>query len=157
MKTNTETQIIATFAASDLCKGIPESSLREMSQLATPLHLDVGEILIEEGTQTDQFYIVSEGSIEVQFSVPGEESFQEACCLHQGAIIGEMAMIEDDVHSARIVATSSARFLMLDTTQFMGFLDVHPDIGFRVMKNLAVILSKRLRYTNHSVRHLLAQ
>ena len=68
-----------------------------------------------------------------------------------------MAMIEDDVHSARIVATSSARFLMLDTTQFMAFLDVHPDTGFRVMKNLAVILSKRLRYTNHSVRHLLAQ
>jgi CRP-like cAMP-binding protein len=157
METNLETQIVAIFSASDLCKWISEASLREMCQFATPLCLDAGEILIEEGSRTDQFYIVSNGNIEVQFSVSGEDSFQEVCRLHTGAVIGEMAMIEEDVHSARIVATSPAHLLMLDSRPFMIFLEQNPHIGFCVMKNLARILSRRLRYTNHSLRHLLAQ
>lgn len=114
------------------------------------------EILIEEGTESPNLYIVESGDIEVTFSVPGEENYLKACRLREGSVVGEMALLEDDVHSARVIAASKSSVIEINSKKFEAFLDQNPDIGYIVMRNLARALSGRLRYTDQFVRHITA-
>ncbi len=142
--------------ASEIFKDVKLECIEELDEILSRKELKKGEILIEEGTVSSKFYVVERGDIEVYFSVPGQRSFLEACRLKVGSVVGEMALLEDDVHSARVVAKTQASVIQIDSKAFLLFLENHPEVGFGVMRNLAKIISNRLRYTDQFVRHFAA-
>ena len=80
----------------------------------------------------------------------------EACRLKVGSVVGEMALLENDVHSARVVAKTEASVIKIDSKAFLLYLESNPNVGFIVMRNLAKLISNRLRYTDQFVRHVAA-
>lgn len=147
---------LETLLGSELFNGVDLERLKEMDVPVSRRSLRKNEILIEEGTESPNIYVLESGDIEVTFSVPGEENFLKACRLREGSVIGEMALLEDDVHSARVVAASKASVIEINSQKFLAFLDENPDIGYIVMRNLAKVVSGRLRYTDQFVRHITA-
>lgn len=153
----TTAQIIDTLQYSGLGDNLTTSELESLAGLSSVLQIETGELLIDEGTQSEHLYIIVSGSIEVQFFLTYEGAFQEICRLRRGAIVGEMAMLESDVHSARTLARESSTLLTIPNQTLLAHLKAHPTIGFQFMFNLGRLLSKRLRFTNQAIRHQLTK
>ena len=67
-------------------------------------------------------------------------------------IFGELAFLCDIPRSATVKCLSTARILVLERAKFNKLGDKIPNIERIVMRNLAVILSERLRNTTMELR-----
>lgn len=148
---------LAALDYSGLAQGMSRQDQEALAALCGTIELEADEILLDEGTESEQLYVIVSGSIEVRFFLAAEESFQEICRLRQGAVVGEMAMLEDDVHSARTVALEKTTVLVFSNRELQIYLQQHPSIGYQFMFNLGRLLSRRLRFTNLAIRHQLTK
>ena len=150
-------EILQKLLEFDMFHPLRLEQLADMEKMVSRIELNVGEILMEEGMVSGCFYLVEKGNVEVYFSVPGQKDYLEACRLKIGSPVGEMALLEDDVHSARVVAKKSSSLIKIENEAFLNFCRLHPDVGFEVMRYLAKLLSNRLRYTDQFVRHVVSK
>ncbi len=73
--------------------------------------------------------------------------------LSAGMVVGEMALL--DVHgSADAWADTFVQCLELPLTAFMEFRARHPQIGERIVRNLATLLSRHLIQANTKIELL---
>src|SRR4029434_420016 len=102
------------------------------------LQLAPGDFLFREGDKRDKMYVL----LEVQRDVGlGDYVIDPA---RKGALIGEMALIDDSPRAANAVAKSACRLAPIDQRRFHFLIQQHPHFATHVMKELA----DRLRNMN---------
>ncbi len=125
----------------DVLKNVPLFSRldeRELARLADRFQersFSPGETVIEEGSTGTSFFIIGEGNAEVSSggSVRGQ--------LGAGDYFGEMALVDEGVRSASIIATSDLRCYFLTPWEFRPFVEEHPQLAWALLQTLA----RRLR------------
>jgi glutaminase len=65
-------------------------------------------------------------------------------------VFGEMALLEDH-RSADVWADSLVQCFELPLDVYARFREQHPEIGERIIRNLAVLLAKRLILANRKI------
>lgn len=106
-----------------------------------------GEVLTKEGDRGDSLYYIVSGRI--QISKDSNEGTQTVLArFNRGASVGEMSLIEDTPRSATATALDPAELLIMTRQGFDDLVKKHPDIGVKILKNIAKSLSTRLRYTS---------
>ena len=97
---------------------------------------DAGEVIIREGDPGLGFYLLLEGTAEVR------KGGKAVAVLGRGDYFGEMALLlEDTPRTADVVATSKAKCLVITQWDLRALISTHPDIGMKIMNELAVRLS----------------
>ncbi len=102
------------------------------------LQLAPGDFLFREGDKRDKMYVLLEGEMDVRLGDYVVETARE------GALIGEMALIDDSPRAANAVAKSACRLAPIDQRRFHFLIQQHPHFVTHVMKELA----DRLRNMN---------
>jgi len=102
------------------------------------LQLAPGEFLFQEGDKRDKMYVLLEGEMEVRL---GDHVVENA---KEGALIGEMALIDDSPRTANAVAKTPCRLATIDRRRFHFLVQQTPHFATHVMKELA----DRLRNMN---------
>jgi CRP/FNR family transcriptional regulator, cyclic AMP receptor protein len=102
------------------------------------LQLAPGDFLFKEGDKRDVAYVLLEGEMEVRL---GSYVVETAV---PGALIGEMALIDDRPRAANAVAKTDCRLAKIDKRRFHFLVQQHPHFATHVMKELA----DRLRHMN---------
>ncbi|HEY0666191.1 MAG TPA: cyclic nucleotide-binding domain-containing protein [Gallionella sp.] len=102
------------------------------------LELAAGQALFNEGDPGDLMYVLMSGTAEIV--VHGMVVETAAA----GAIVGEMAMIDDGARSASLVARSDCSFLPIDRKRFNFLIQQTPNFALHVMK----VMAERLRKTD---------
>ncbi len=102
------------------------------------LQLAAGEFLFKEGDKRDVMYVLLEGEMDIRL---GEYVVETAV---PGALIGEMALIDDSPRAANAVAKTPCRLAKIDKRRFHFLVQQHPQFATHVMKELA----DRLRHMN---------
>jgi CRP/FNR family transcriptional regulator, cyclic AMP receptor protein len=102
------------------------------------LQLAPGDVLFREGDKRDKMYVVLEGEMDVRLGDYVVETARE------GALIGEMALIDDRPRAANAVAKTACRLAPIDQRRFHFLIQQHPHFATHVMKELA----DRLRNMN---------
>lgn len=102
------------------------------------VQLAPGDFLFHEGDQPDKMYVILEGEIDIRL---GDSLFESAGV---GALIGEMALIDDSPRAADVVAKTACRLAQIDRRRFQFLVQQHPYFATHVMKTLA----NRLRHMN---------
>jgi CRP/FNR family cyclic AMP-dependent transcriptional regulator len=102
------------------------------------LQLAPGDFLFKEGDKRDVMYVLLEGEMEVRL---GSYVVETAV---PGALIGEMALIDDSPRAANAVAKTACRLAKIDKRRFHFLVQQHPHFATHVMKELA----DRLRHMN---------
>ena len=149
----TQEEIVETLRTSDIGEGLPDSVLANIANLAEILTISPGEALTEEGADGHHAYIIVSGSIEVQINTTDPLNPAGSRTLHPGSIIGEMSILESSKRTARTVALETCSLLCIRDQDLWGYFDTDPQAGYTFMRNLAKILSHRLRVTNLAIRH----
>ncbi len=118
-----------------------------------------GEVLIREGDRDECLYIVEKGHLRVTDSVAleGQRVIQPGICdLGPGDLFGELCLFDSQPRSASVVAISDGELLEISAPHLHAWMDQHPDVGYRVLKELFDIQIQRLRRANRRVCGLLA-
>ncbi|MBI4667203.1 MAG: cyclic nucleotide-binding domain-containing protein [Nitrospinae bacterium] len=106
-----------------------------------------GTVLCREGTVGDSLYYIVNGKIEIRKeSMDGRQAVLAR--FGKGASVGEMSLVEDSPRSATAMALDDAELLILTRENFEKLLQTSPQIGIKILRNIAKSLSKRLRFTS---------
>jgi CRP/FNR family cyclic AMP-dependent transcriptional regulator len=103
-----------------------------------PIQLAAGEILFREGELGDCMYVLLEGKMNVV--VAGEVVEQS----EPGALLGEMALIDDSPRVATVLASEASRLAKVDQRRFNFIIQQNPFFAKHVMRELV----ERLRRMN---------
>ena len=109
-------------------------STRELADIATIAYekeFSAGSELILEGAAGGSFFVLVEGTAEVQ--VEG----QTVRTLHPGDFAGEIALIAHRPRTASVRATSLVRTLVIPGRKFRALLGRQPDVQLTVLAALA--------------------
>jgi len=94
--------------------------------------------LFKEGDPGDQMYVLMSGSADIIVHNQVVET------VGPGAIVGEMAMIDEGARSATIVAKSDCKLLPIDRKRFNFLIQQTPNFAVHVMR----VIATRLRRTD---------
>lgn len=105
------------------------------------------ETIFTEGDKGDFVCFVTKGSLDV---VKANEKGKDVviASLGRGRSIGEMAVIDEFPRSATVKAKTQSTLLILTRKGFDDLLDLHPQIGIKLLKGLARLLSMNMRKTS---------
>jgi len=110
-----------------------------------------GETLCREGEVGDAMYIIQRGTAEVVTANGDHETVLTT--LSEGAIIGEMAIFENEPRSATVRAVGDMWALTVDKKNLLRRVSEDPTLAFRMIRSL----SERVRRLTTSVRDLTAE
>ena len=130
---------IRVLARSDL--DLEHDAVKALAEGMRPLTLDRGEFLCLQGEPSDRFFVVSQGSFEIQASsASGRELIFTA--LGPGAPIGEVSIFDAAPRSAGIRAAVDSEVLAIGREPFLRLVAEHPSIGLSLARYLARIVRR---------------
>ncbi len=123
------------------------SEIEMVTPLARLIEGEAGVCLLREGEPVQDIYFLLSGEAEV---VKQDRSGgrQVIASVGKGALLGEMALVEDAPASATVVAVMNFKALAFDRQAFNLLLEGCPGIGRKILKQIARLLSQRLRTTS---------
>ena len=113
-----------------------------------------GEVVFREGDEADAIFFVVAGSVSAQLAVPGATRPRRLQGMGPGVAFGELSVVDAGPRSADVVATEPS------TVHRLGFDDLrdlearHPGVTAALLRNVARLLSERLRLATEQVRLL---
>jgi CRP/FNR family transcriptional regulator, cyclic AMP receptor protein len=107
-------------------------------QQTDTVQLAPGDFLFREGDKRDKMYVLLEGEMDIRLGDYVVENAKE------GALIGEMALIDESPRAANAVAKTACKLAPIDKRRFHFLVQQHPHFATHVMKELA----DRLRNMN---------
>lgn len=106
-----------------------------------PLVLNAGDVLFREGDHGHEMFVLLEGSVDVRV---GQRLVESA---GPGALLGELALIDEGSRTATVTATSTCRLARVDQKRFHFMIQHNPYFATHVMKELVA----RLRHMNRLI------
>src|SRR4029079_1371671 len=107
-------------------------------QESNTVQLAPGDFLFREGEKGEKMYVLLEGEVDIFL---GDFVLETA---GPGALVGEMALIDDSPRTANAVAKSPSKLAQIDRRRFHFLVQQTPHFATHVMK----ILANRLRHMN---------
>ncbi|MDI6797140.1 MAG: cyclic nucleotide-binding domain-containing protein [Desulfatibacillaceae bacterium] len=139
--------IVKVLSAIPIFERLDMAELALVARHMNYKHLAKGEILFNEFDPGTFVCFVVEGELNVMKRA-GHDQSVVLRTLGKGRSIGEMAVIENQVRSATVVANSDSVLLLLSQSAFDRIIETQPRIGVKLLKGLACLLSDSLRKTS---------
>lgn len=137
---------IALIKNNNLFAGISDDQLQEILALARILTFKPKELIVREGDPAEDIFIIKSGDVEILKNEAEVAIQHRISTLHPGAIIGELALIDEAPRSA------SARALEATTLIALSIKDLQSlSVEHKLATNLARELSQRLKTSNESI------
>jgi CRP-like cAMP-binding protein len=118
-----------------LFEGLEDDDLERLADRFQERRFSEGETVVAEGSTGTSFFVISDGNANV--SVGGGS----IATLAPGDYFGEMAVVDEGVRSASVVAATDLRSYFLTPWEFRPFVEEHPEVAWKLLQNLA----RRLR------------
>ena len=94
-----------------------------------------GAVIFEEGSDGDKLLVVKKGTVQLKH---GDIELER---LGEGAMFGEMALLDNEKRSATAVAVTDCELVPVDGRRFRFLIQQHPYFAQHVMK----VMADRLR------------
>ncbi len=121
----------------------------------------VGQSVFEENGPSNDMYVIARGEVEIQVDpglvgqVPPGTALAPAtiATLRPGQIFGEIALVDQGLRSATARVTApDTQLVVIPREQLMALCDTYPQLGYRLMRNLAADLALKIRSTDLEIR-----
>lgn len=131
-----------------LFQGMDASQLSQIAAISRREIYDTDQVVFRQGSQGDRMYVIADGQVEIRFA-DSKGADHAVLFLGQGQIFGEMALLDQGTRSATIVAVQDGTVLYaILNTDFMQLCEQNTAIGYKMMRNMALDLSFKLRHKN---------
>lgn len=133
----------------DLFKSLSEKALFELSAITIEQTHPSKTVIFKEGDKGDALYIVKSGKVNIlKRNSQGIDTVLVS--LGKGAVVGDMAIIDEQPRSASLATSQETVFLIITKDDFKSLLGTVPEISFQILK----MTTERLRATNAHLKEL---
>lgn len=138
----------------EIFRHLTEDQILEILKISREVTFAEGEVIMREGEDGDTLYIILEGTVEVVKSLVRGDMDEEENRKNKvftrldasgHAVFGEIALLETMRRTATIKTVTKCRFYEIKKDDFLNLAETDHELGFRIMLNLARIVSARLR------------
>jgi len=138
------------LAEQELLIGLAPELIAQVGALAAPRRFHTGERIISAGAPSSSIFFLQSGMVSVKLA-----DGVRLATLVPGMAFGEMALVERH-RAADVWADTSVQCAELTLDDFDAFRTRHPEVGERIMRNLAGLLARRLGRANTRIDTLSA-
>ena len=129
--------------------GIQQEEFETLSKNWQRKYFPKNTIILNEGDRSDYFYLIESGKVKVLLEdEQGKEFILNV--LEGGEYFGEMALIDNEVRSATVVAMEDSNLTLISMQDFTRCMAQYPDIAARLMMGLI----RRLRHATRKIGSL---
>lgn len=132
-----------TSSANFLFSGLSDEQVRRVERLQHRAMYRAGQTVYAQGDLGEHFYIIDDGTIEFVVRDAGALSYT-AQTMTSGECFGMAALLDDVVRMASAVAIQETMIRSLSRESFARLCQDDPQMGYTMMRNLAVSLSSML-------------
>ncbi|WGK69362.1 cyclic nucleotide-binding domain-containing protein [Candidatus Haliotispira prima] len=114
-----------------------------------------GDIIYKEADNSNEMYILLEGTVRVyKRTNAGEQFLLAELSSANGSFFGEMSLIRAQERTATVQTESDAKLLVLSRRDFIRMAKVQPSIAIGLTFSICQILSERLQRSNADLAYL---
>ena len=145
----------------DILADLTRGELSRVHPIVRRIEVDAGTVIMREGEPGDEMYLFAEGEVTVSKNLTMKIGKRAGCGPAQKSMVtlkaehvsffGDMAIIENDTRSATITAASDCVLYAVTRDDFEDLCMEHPEVGVKVLRRVAKVLSKRVRDGNQDV------
>ena len=117
-----------------LFSGCSKRELEQIAGIADEIEIPAGKALTREGAAGHEFFVLAEGSAEV------ERKGRTVNKLGSGDFLGEIALITGVPRTATVTTTSPCQMLVITARDFKALLRRMPSLQLKVLEALAARL-----------------
>lgn len=146
----------------DIFYDLDEEQLKMVAELCHEVHYRTGEMVFHEQSASDDLYVIARGEIEILVdpsiieAAPVTPRPVTIATMRAGQAFGEIALVDQGLRSAGArAAAKDTRLLVIPRAKLLNLCDQYPELGYRVMRNLAADLALKMRGADLTIREQL--
>jgi CRP/FNR family transcriptional regulator, cyclic AMP receptor protein len=153
--------VVNALRQADIFDELTNTQLELIASICSERHYQTGDIIFEENTPGDELYIIGNGEVAIQVdpALIGKDTSSGAhtiAVLRRGQSFGEVSLVDEGLRSAGAQCTEQdTRLIVIPRDKLMLLCDTYPQLGYRLMRNLAADLAMKIRQTDLQVREQL--
>jgi CRP-like cAMP-binding protein len=126
-----QSTVLERLSQVEVVQQIPKAEKDFLATYLTPVFVEPGHILCQEGDLGDYFYLIIRGEAEVR----RKGNFLRI--LREGDIFGEMSLLTGEPRSATVLAKTPMELYQLNQENFVKVLRSSPHLAWALSRNLA--------------------
>ncbi len=149
----------------DIFYDLTRPQLEMVASICDERTVKLGDIIFEESTKSDEMYVIARGTVEILVDptiVGGPASKKRGAglvtiaTLRSGQTFGEVALVDQGLRTASArCSETEAHLLIVPRGRFIKLCDTYPELGYRVMRNIAGDLAFKIRGSDLAIREQL--
>jgi len=154
--------IVNFLKQSDIFFQFTPTQLELVANLCQETTYQKNDLIFRENTGSKELYIIVQGEVDIVVDpslVSASESDSEnetIATLRRGQSFGEVALVDEGLRSASACAAAGdTRLLIIPRDKLIMLCDTYPQLGYRLMYNLAADLAMKMRNTDLKIREKL--
>lgn len=151
--------LINFLKQSDIFYQFTPTQLELVANLSSESVFDKDEIIFQENSSSNELLVIAEGEVNILIDQGGSEepaSKTSIAILRRGQCFGEVALVDEGLRSATAIAVQKdTRLIVIPREKLILLCETYPNLGYRLMFNLAADLALKIRNTDLRIREQL--
>ena len=155
--------IVNYLKQSDIFYQFTPTQLEMVANLCQEVIFQAGEIIFKENSDSKELYVIVQGEVEILINPStigsvSENKYKDSviATLRRGQSFGEVALVDEGLRSASARAVQKGtRLLVVSRDKLIMLCETYPQLGYRLMYNLAADLAMKIRNTDLRIREQL--
>lgn len=154
MDINAKRAVVKVLQRCEVFLGLSDDELDEISSLPSIAisSIEPGQVLSKQGKPAQYFYILVDGKIELRMNVNFDlDTSREEITVDtvtKGSVFSWSALVRPYISSRTSICVEGGQVLAIRGRELMALMDGNEHIGYEAMKNIASVISSRLRAPN---------
>jgi CRP/FNR family cyclic AMP-dependent transcriptional regulator len=151
--------VVSFLKQSDIFYQLTPTQLELVANLCQEVVYQAGEMIFRENSDSQELYIIAQGEVEILIesansaAASGSGADTVITKLRRGQSFGEIALVDEGLRSASArVAQKDTRLLVIPRDKLIMLCETYPQLGYRLMHNLAADLAMKIRNTDLRMR-----
>lgn len=143
---------------SDIFYQFTPTQLELVANLCQEVLFNADDLIFQENSGSKELYVIAQGEVDILINrgVGAEKKETAVARLRRGQSFGEVALVDEGLRSASARATQKdTRLLIIQREKLIILCETYPQLGYRLMYNLAADLAMKIRNTDLRIREQL--
>ncbi len=138
----------------DIFTGFSEEEMKIVESRLLPETYKSGDVIIREGDRGRDLFMLVRGMVSVKVKLQSNRRERRLNSINAGVTFGEVALLDNKPRSANVVVEGDAMIYRLPYDNFLDLQQSEPNVANKLILNMALNLSTRLRLNTEEIKVL---
>ena len=143
------------LAEMDILSGFTDEEIKIVKTRLNEETYGDGEVIIRQGDRDRDLYLLLQGIVSAKLKFQNKSLERRLNSISAGVAFGEIALLDNKPRSADIVADGDVVVCKLPYGQFLDLQKSEPLVANKLILNIALILSTRIRLSTNEIQSML--